>query len=82
MTSVEAAIRVSEWTQDEAVVWYEMTVSVLCLGMKNCYVTMNLLVTHKDRLLHRKKNVKILFTSLKTLETHSFATLTSSFLKF
>ena len=44
-------------------------VSVLCLGMKNCYVTINLLVTRKNRLLHRKCFVRILFTILKTLET-------------
>ena len=55
---------------------------VLCLGMKNCYVTINLLVTRKNRLLHRKCFVGILFTSPKTLKTNSFATLTSSFLKF
>ena len=55
---------------------------VLCPGMKNCYVTLNLLVTRKNRLLHRKCFVGILFTSPKTLKTNSFATLTSSFLKF
>ena len=38
-------------------------------GMKNCYVKINLLVTRKNRLLHRKCFVRILFTSRKTLET-------------
>ena len=35
-----------------------------------------------NKLHHRKCFVRILFTRCKTLETHSFATLTRSFLKF
>ena len=35
-----------------------------------------------NKLHHRKCFVRILFTRCKTLETHSFATLTPSFLKF
>ena len=40
------------------------------------------LIYMTNKLHHRKCFVRILFTRCKTLETHSFATLTRSFLKF